>query len=86
MQENWTESSLSIIRTFGLKKIEEKIIESENVSDFNMAVRKLNETLNNNTLDQEKCFYILRVLEKLVPVMKEKNFTVRSKADSICTV
>lgn len=61
------------------KKIEEKIIESENVSDFNMAVRKLNETLNNNTLDQEKCFYILRVLEKLVPVMKEKFHSPEAK-------
>lgn len=49
------------------KKLEEKIAESVNVSDFNMAVRKLKETLNNNTLDQDKCFYILGVLEKLVP-------------------
>ena len=44
-----------------------------------MAVRKLNETLNNNTLDQEKCFYILRVLEKLVPVMKEKFHSPEAK-------
>lgn len=54
------------------KKIEEKIAESANVSDFNMAVRKLNETLNNNTLDQDKCFYILGVLEKLVPDMEHR--------------
>ena len=55
------------------KKLEQKITESANVSAFNMAVRKLKETLNNNTLDQDKCFYILGVLEKLVPDM-EKQF------------
>ena len=44
-----------------------------NVSDFTMAVRKLNESLYNNTLDQDKCFYILGVMEKLVPNM-EKQF------------
>ena len=59
-------------KSLWFKKIEEKIAESANVSDFNMAVRKLNETLNNNTLDQEKCFYILGVLEKLVPDMEQQ--------------
>ena len=62
-----------------LKKIEEKIVKSVNVSDFNMAVRKLNETLNNNTLDQDKCFYILGVLEKLVPEMEVRFHSPEAK-------
>lgn len=61
------------------KKIEEKIVESEHVSDFNMAVRKLNETLNNNTLDPDKCFYILGVLEKLVPDMEGRFHSPEAK-------
>lgn len=55
------------------KKMEEKIVQSSNVSNFNMALRKLNETLNNNTLDQDKCFYILDVMERLAPNI-EKSF------------
>lgn len=47
------------------RRLEEKIQRNKDISDFNMAVRKLNETLNNNTLDQEKSFYILNVLEKI---------------------
>lgn len=61
------------------RKLEEKIAESANVPDFNMAVRKLNETLNNNTLDQDKCFYILGVLERLVPVMEERFHSPEAK-------
>lgn len=61
------------------KKLEEKIAESTNVSEFNMAVRKLNETLDNNTLDQDKCFYILGVLERLVPVMEERFHSPEAK-------
>ena len=61
------------------KKIEEKIISSVNVSDFNMAVRKLNETLNNNMLDQDKCFYILGVLGKLVPEMEARFHSPEAK-------
>ncbi len=66
-------------KDFWFKKIEEKIAESVNVSDFNMAVRKLNETLNNNTLDQDKCFYILGVLEKLVPEMERRFHSPEAK-------
>ena len=61
------------------KKIENKIAESTNVSNFNMAVRKLSETLNNNTLDQDKCFYILGVLEKLVPTMEGRFHSPEAK-------
>lgn len=61
------------------KKIEDKIVKSTNVSDFNMAVRKLNETLNNNTLDQDKCFYILGVLERLAPNMEERFHSPEAK-------
>lgn len=61
------------------KKIEDKIVQSANVSDFNMAVRKLNETLNNNTLDQDKCFYIIKVLERLVPVMERRFHSPEAK-------
>lgn len=61
------------------KKIEDKITDSTNVSDFNMAIRKLNETLNNNTLDQDKCFYILGVLEKLAPAMEERFHSPEAK-------
>lgn len=61
------------------KKIEEKIVASPDVADFNMAVRKLNETLNNNTLDQDKCFYILGVLEKLVPDMEQRFHSPEAK-------
>ena len=61
------------------KILEEKIAKSANVSDFSMAVRKLNETLNNNTLDQEKCFYILGVLEKLVPEMEQQFHSPEAK-------
>lgn len=61
------------------RKIEEKIVESANVSNFNMAVRKLNETLNNNTLDQDKCFYILGILEQLASNIKERFNTPEAK-------
>lgn len=61
------------------KKIEDKIVQSTNVSDFNMAVRKLNETLNNNTLDQDKCFYILGVLERLAPNIEERFHSPEAK-------
>lgn len=43
----------------------EKIRNSESLSDLNMSIRKLYETLNNNTLDQDKCLYIFHVLEQL---------------------
>lgn len=52
------------------RQLEDGIVEHANVSDFNMAVRKLNETLTNNTLDQEKCLYILGVLERMAPNME----------------
>lgn len=61
------------------KKIEEKIAENANVSEFNMVVRKLNETLISNTLDQDKCFYILGVLEKLVPDMEQRFHSPEAK-------
>lgn len=54
------------------RKLEEGILGTEDVSAFNMAVRKLNETLNNNTLDQDKALYIFQVLEKLAPKMEGK--------------
>ena len=66
-------------KSLWFKKIEEKIVVSTSVSDFNMAVRKLNETLNNNTLDQEKCFYILGVLEKMVPDMERRFHSHEAK-------
>lgn len=52
------------------KKLEERILEQPEITAFNMAVRKLYETLNNNTLDQDKCFYILNVLERMVPKLE----------------
>ena len=66
-------------KSLWFKKLEEKIAENANVSDFNMAVRKLNETLNNNTLDQDKCFYILGVLEKLVTEMEQQFHSPEAK-------
>lgn len=66
-------------RNLWFKKIEEKIAKCANVPDFNMAVRKLNETLNNNTLDQDKCFYILGVLERLAPDMEERFHSPEAK-------
>ena len=55
------------------EKLEERVRECRDVSDFNMAVRKLNETLNNNSLDSDKALYILRVLEEMAPEV-EKEF------------
>ena len=55
------------------KKLEERVRECRNVSDFNMAVRKLNETMNNNSLDSDKALYILQVLEEMAPEI-EKEF------------
>lgn len=61
------------------RRLEERIVESTDLSNFNMAVRKLNETLNNNTLDQDKCCYILGVLEKMVPHMEKIFRTVEAR-------
>lgn len=66
-------------RDHWFKILENKIVENANVSDFNMAVRKLYETLNNNTLDQDKCFYILGVLERMAPAMECSFHSLEAK-------
>ena len=62
------------------KKLEEHILENEEVSGFKMAVRKLNDTLVSNSLDQEKAKYILEVIEKSVPKMEGKFHTPEAKS------
>ena len=54
------------------EKLKERILEADDVPAFNMAVRKLKETLNTNTLDQEKALWILEILT-------EKAQTIRTK-------
>ena len=44
-----------------------RIIESKSISAFDNAVRKLNESLHYNYLDQEKCLYILDALKAMIP-------------------
>ena len=61
------------------KRLEERIADKADVSGFNMAVRKLGETLNNNNLDPEKCFYILSVLERMAPKVEPLFRSTESK-------
>lgn len=61
------------------KKLEERILENENVSNFSMAVRKLHETLDNNTFDHEKCFYILGILERMAPKLEGRFHSPEAK-------
>lgn len=61
----WEGAFAEHYRKLWFKKLEERILENKNVSNFSMAVRKLHETLDNNTLDSEKCFYILHILEQM---------------------
>ena len=49
------------------KILEEKLIQDRNLSDFSYAVKKLVDSLHRNDLDQEKCLYIFKILERMVP-------------------
>lgn len=59
-------------KTVWFHNLEEKIMEESNVSNFTMSVRKLHETLTNNTLNQEKAMYVLEKLEKMVSAIEPK--------------
>ena len=59
--------------------LEEKIRNSESLSDLNMSIRKLYETLNNNTLDQDKCLYVFHVLEQLAERLAERYRTPEAR-------
>lgn len=54
------------------KTLEERILESDDVAAFNIAVQKLKAMLNHNAQDQEKALYILKILEKMAPGVIEK--------------
>lgn len=60
-------------RDLWFKKLEARVLEHRDVADFNMAVRKLFETLNNNSLNSDKALYILKILEEMAPEI-EKEF------------
>lgn len=59
--------------------LEEKIRDSESLSDLNMSIRKLYETLNNNTLDQDKCLYIFHILEQLAERLADRYRTPEAR-------
>ena len=61
--------------------LEQRVIErcSADIPGFNMAVRKLNETLNNNDLDVEKALYILQILLKIEPSLRRELYIPESK-------
>ena len=72
VSEKEQDGILSLYRSRWLPRLEYQVRSCGNVSDLNMAVRKLHETLNNNTLNQEKAFYILQVLEPVAERLKDQ--------------
>lgn len=60
--------------------LEQAISQNPDVSAFITAVRKLGESLYNNDLDQDKCFYIFRALEKIIPAVESRLTNQESRA------
>ncbi len=54
-------------------KLEERIRENAAPEVFGAAVRRLGETLENHTFNQDRCMYVIRTFEKILPDA-EKRF------------
>ena len=54
-----------------LPRLEQVIIEDKDIEAFSLAVQKLRSILETNSYDQEKNYYILKVLEQKVPYMEK---------------
>ncbi len=61
------------------KNLIDQMTKEVTVSSFTMAVRKLNETLYNNTLDQDKCYYILNILKKMAGRIQDSFNTTEAR-------